>query len=137
MKEGKADNEHSNPLFYCPSPLNSQHLHFQFTVASLSKFFAGSRCNWEKNCREGSRHSPSTNPTASQTVAFFSLRNRRIQKTLRQTFASKEKCLRPVKNDCAQPLHLEKNVAAYEKCSIPTFGPEEKCLRPMKNVCAC
>jgi hypothetical protein len=34
---GKADNEHSNPLFYCPSPLNSQHLHFQFTVASLLK----------------------------------------------------------------------------------------------------
>ncbi len=33
----KADNEHSNPLFYCPSPLNSQHLHFQFTVASLLK----------------------------------------------------------------------------------------------------
>jgi hypothetical protein len=37
MKEGKADNEHSNLWFYCPSPLNSQHLHFQFTVALLSK----------------------------------------------------------------------------------------------------
>jgi hypothetical protein len=35
----KADNEHSNLLFYGPSPLNSQHLHFQFTVASLLKIF--------------------------------------------------------------------------------------------------
>ena len=52
----KADNEHSNPLFYCPSPLNSQHLHFQFTVASLLKFFVRSRRDWEKKCREGSRH---------------------------------------------------------------------------------
>jgi hypothetical protein len=56
MKEGKADNEHSNPLFYCPSPLNSQHLHFQFTVASLSKFFVRSRRDWEKKCRVGTRH---------------------------------------------------------------------------------
>ncbi len=44
----KADNEHSNPLFYCPSTLNSQHLHFQFTVASLLKIFVTSRCDWEK-----------------------------------------------------------------------------------------
>jgi hypothetical protein len=35
----KADNEHSNPLFYGPSPLNSQHLHFQFPIASLLKIF--------------------------------------------------------------------------------------------------
>jgi hypothetical protein len=49
MKEGKADKEHSNPRFYCPSPLNSQHLHFQFTVASLSKIFVRSRRDWEKN----------------------------------------------------------------------------------------
>ncbi len=53
----KADNEHSNPLFYCPSPLNSQHLHFQFTVASFLKFFVRSRRDWEKKCREGSRQS--------------------------------------------------------------------------------
>ncbi len=33
----KADNEHSNPLFYGPSPLNSQHLQFQFPIASLLK----------------------------------------------------------------------------------------------------
>ncbi len=34
-----------------PLPLNSQHLHFSFTVASLSKFFVRSRRNWEKKCR--------------------------------------------------------------------------------------
>jgi hypothetical protein len=51
----RADNEHSNPLFYCPSPLNSQHLHFQFTVASLLNIFVRSRCDWEKKCWEGSR----------------------------------------------------------------------------------
>ena len=51
----KADNEHSNPLFYGPSPLNSQHLDFQFPIASLLKFFVRSRRNWEKKCREGSR----------------------------------------------------------------------------------
>jgi hypothetical protein len=56
MEEGKADNEHSNPLLYGPLPLNSQHLHFQFTVASLLKIFVRSRRDWEKNCREGSRH---------------------------------------------------------------------------------
>jgi hypothetical protein len=33
----KADNAHSNPLFYGPSPLNSQHLHFQFPITSLLK----------------------------------------------------------------------------------------------------
>ena len=55
MKEGKADNEHSNPLFYGPSPLNSQHLHFQLPIASLLKFFVRSRRDWEKKCREGSR----------------------------------------------------------------------------------
>jgi hypothetical protein len=52
----KADNEHSNPLFYGPSPLNSQHLHFQFPIASLLKIFVRSRRDWEKKClREGSR----------------------------------------------------------------------------------
>ncbi len=53
----KADNEHSNPLFYGPSPLNSQHLHFQFPIASLLKIFVRSRRDWEKKCREGSRQS--------------------------------------------------------------------------------
>jgi hypothetical protein len=33
----KADNTHSNPLFYGPSPLNSLHLHFQFPITSLLK----------------------------------------------------------------------------------------------------
>jgi hypothetical protein len=93
-------------------------------------------------------------------LAFFALKNSRTLKTLCQTFASVEKCLRPVKNVRAQPLRLKRNVcglwkmfapnlcawremfAAYEKCSRPTFAPEEKCLRPMKkclrlmtNVC--
>jgi hypothetical protein len=35
-------------------PLNSQHLHFSFTVASLSKIFVRSRRDWEKNARWGS-----------------------------------------------------------------------------------
>ncbi len=52
----KANNEHSNPLFYGPSPLNSQHLHFQFPITSLLKIFVRSRRDWEKKCREGSRH---------------------------------------------------------------------------------
>ncbi len=51
MKEGKADNEHSNPCFIAPL----QHLHFQFTVASLSKIFVRSRRDWEKKCRVGTR----------------------------------------------------------------------------------
>jgi hypothetical protein len=51
----KADNEHNNPLFYGPSPLNSQHLHFQFPIASLLKIFVRSRRDWEKKCWEGSR----------------------------------------------------------------------------------
>ena len=37
MKEGKADNEHSNPVLL-PLPLNSQHLHFSFTVVHFQKF---------------------------------------------------------------------------------------------------
>ncbi len=55
----KADNEHSNPLFYGPSPLNSQHLHFQFTISSLLKIFVRSRRDWEKKFQEGSRHKQS------------------------------------------------------------------------------
>ncbi len=38
-----------------PSPLNSQHLHFSFTVASLSNIFVRSRRDWEKKCRIGIR----------------------------------------------------------------------------------
>ena len=48
---------------------------------------------------------------------------------MRQTFASEEKCLRPVKNVRAQPSRLEKNVCGLWKM----FAPAEKCLRPMKN----
>ena len=56
MKEGKADNEHSNPVLLplvpeftniCISHL--QLLHFQ-------KFFVRSRRDWEKKCRMGIRH---------------------------------------------------------------------------------
>jgi hypothetical protein len=65
----KADNEHSNPLFYGPSPLNSQHLHFQFTIASLLKFFIRSRRDWEKKCREGSRQTALL--FYSQKVVFY------------------------------------------------------------------
>jgi hypothetical protein len=55
MKEGKADNEHSNPVLLplvpeftniCISHL--QLLHFQ-------KFFVRSRRDWEKKCRMGIR----------------------------------------------------------------------------------
>ncbi len=37
MKEGKADNEHSNPVLL-PLPLSSQHLHFSFTVVHFQNF---------------------------------------------------------------------------------------------------
>jgi hypothetical protein len=56
MKEGKADNEHSNPVLLplvpeftniCISHL--QLLHFQ-------KNFVRSRRDWEKKCRIGIRH---------------------------------------------------------------------------------
>ena len=57
----KADNAHSNPLFYGPRPLTSQHLHFQFLIVTLLKFFVRSRRDWKKKCRKGSRHSPSFN----------------------------------------------------------------------------
>jgi hypothetical protein len=43
-------------------------------------------------------------------LAFFVLKNRRTLKILRQSFASDEKCLRPVKNVCAQSLSLKRNV---------------------------
>jgi hypothetical protein len=38
-----------------PLPLNSQHLHFSLSVASLSKIFVRSRRNWEKKCQIGIR----------------------------------------------------------------------------------
>jgi hypothetical protein len=56
MKEGKADNEHSNPVLLplvpeftniCISHL--QLLHFQ-------NFFVRSRRDWEKKCRIGIQH---------------------------------------------------------------------------------
>ncbi len=71
MKGGKADNEHSNPRFYFPSPLNSQHLHFQFTVASLSKIFVRSRRDWEKKCRVGTRQSDNELDTDNLATFLF------------------------------------------------------------------
>ena len=44
----KADNAHSNPLFYGPRPLTSQHLHFQFPITSLLKIFVRSRRDWKE-----------------------------------------------------------------------------------------
>ncbi len=44
----------STPVLW-PSPLISQHLHFQFPITSLLKIFVRSRCDWKKKCREGSR----------------------------------------------------------------------------------
>jgi hypothetical protein len=73
MKEGKADNEHSNPVLLplvpeftniCISHL--QLLHFQ------KKFFVRSRRDWEKKCQTGIRHSPSTNRYGfAKTVTFL------------------------------------------------------------------
>ena len=44
----KADNALSNPLFYGPRPLTSQHLHLQFLIVSLLKFFVRSRRDWKE-----------------------------------------------------------------------------------------
>jgi hypothetical protein len=71
MEERKADNEHSNPRFYCPSPLNSQHLHFQFTVASLLKFLLEVVAIGRKNAGKDPDTPPLPIATASQTAAFF------------------------------------------------------------------
>ncbi len=38
-----------------------KHLNFSFTVSALLKIFVRSRRDWEKKCRIGIRHSPSTN----------------------------------------------------------------------------
>jgi hypothetical protein len=56
--------------------------------------------------------------------------NRRTLKTLRQNLAREWECLRPVKNVCAQPLRLKRNVCGPGKM----FALAEKCLRPVKNV---
>jgi hypothetical protein len=49
-----------------------KHLHFSFTVSALSKIFVRSRRDWEKKCRMGIRHSPSSNRYGfAKTVAFF------------------------------------------------------------------
>ncbi len=63
----KADNEHSNPLFYGPLPLNSQHLHFQFSIASLLNIFVRSRRDREKKCRKD----PDTTTSANCNVREY------------------------------------------------------------------
>ncbi len=55
-------------LVLLPLPLNSQHLHFSFTVASLSKIFVRSRHDWEKKCRIGIRQQPDINPNFAAGV---------------------------------------------------------------------
>ncbi len=52
----KADNEHSNPLFYGPSPLIHNICLSNFQLLHFLKFFVRSRRDWEKKCWEGSRH---------------------------------------------------------------------------------
>jgi hypothetical protein len=52
----KADNEHSNPPVLWPLAPKFSTSAFQFTIASLLKIFVRSRRDWEKKCREGSRH---------------------------------------------------------------------------------
>ena len=47
---------------------------FQFTVASLLKIFVRSRRDWEKKCRIGIRHSPSTNRYGFAKIVAFYLR---------------------------------------------------------------
>ncbi len=47
--------------FIAPCPRIHKHLHFSFTVVTLSKIFVRSRRVWEKNCRMGIRHSLSSN----------------------------------------------------------------------------
>ncbi len=49
----KADNAHSKPLFYGPSPLNSQHLHFQFPITSLLKILLEVVAIGRKNAGKG------------------------------------------------------------------------------------
>jgi hypothetical protein len=43
----KADNALSTPVLW-PSPLTSQHLHFQFLITSLLKIFVRSRRDWKE-----------------------------------------------------------------------------------------
>ncbi len=52
----KAERAQQPPVLW-PSPLTSQHLHFQFPITSLLKIFVRSRCDWKEKYREGSRHS--------------------------------------------------------------------------------
>jgi hypothetical protein len=67
----KADNAHSNPLFYGLSPLNSQHLHFQFPITSLLKILLEVIAIGRKNAGKDPDTPPLPIAMASQTVAFF------------------------------------------------------------------
>ena len=65
-----------------------------------------------------------------------------LRKLLRQTFASEEECLRPMKNVRAQSLRLKRNVCGLWKMFAPAlcawremFAAYEKCLRLLRNVC--
>jgi hypothetical protein len=71
MKGGKADNEGSNPVLLplVPEFTNICISHLQFL--HFQKIFVRSRRDWEKKCRIGIRHSPSSNRYGfAKTVAL-------------------------------------------------------------------
>ena len=57
----KADNEHSNPPVLWPLAPKFSTSAFPIPNYFTFKNFVRSHRDWEKKCREGSRHSPSTN----------------------------------------------------------------------------
>jgi hypothetical protein len=63
----KADNALSNPCFW-PSPLTSQHLHFQFPITSVLKIFVRSRRDWKEKM-------PGRIPTLGSFFQFLFCRN--------------------------------------------------------------
>ncbi len=67
----KADNAHSNPLFYGPRPQNSQHLHFQFPITSLLKILLEVVAIGRKNAGKDPDTPPLPIAMASQTITFF------------------------------------------------------------------
>ncbi len=54
-------------------------------------------------------------------LAYFALKNKRAWKYLHPTFAPGEKCLRPMKNVCAQPSRLKSNISGLWKMFAPNL----------------
>ncbi len=72
MKGGKADNERGNPVLLplVPEFINICISHLQFL--HFQKFFVRGRRDWEKKCRIGIWHSPSSNRYGfAKIVTFF------------------------------------------------------------------